>query len=201
MNNLKLSNVINKMFSAQTWAEKKVVDETVSSCNCRICRGFTPVAYINNSLGSVYKLRKEFSGSIYASIILLEIIGMDFDMTLEERQTLLEEIIEERGVTDVILECVDVFLDLLGIEDWHAQYLSEDNNEFNILCQLKCDYTVPEEYINSTFPNFMFEKEVTLPEKRYHTFHIGGGLVLPIVDNFIIGLCEELGVYVDCSFE
>jgi hypothetical protein len=193
-------NTTNKMVLTLPEAVSKVENDSVDSCLCPICRGFTPVAYINNDFGSFYELPKDFSESIYSDVIFTEVLDMGLDIDTETRQIILEEIIEEDGVVGLIFACMDALSDSLGIE-WAAQNLSDDGDEFNILCQLECDYDIPDEYIASTFINACMGKELTLQQKRYHTYTLGEGYALPLVDNFIEGLCEELEVYVDTQFE
>lgn len=202
MNNLNKTNVINNVDVALL-ATSKVDDESVGSCQCRICRESTPVAYINNELSSCYKLHEDFWMSVYADMYLVEVLGMDIsEMDSIERHCTLQEIVEEFGVINFIFDYIDAFFDAANVE-WYAQCLSEDENEFHILCQLKCNYSIPEKFISSTFPNFIYgvEEEATLPQKRYHARSLGEGYALPLVDNFIFGLCKELGVYVDTQFE
>lgn len=193
-------NTTNKMVLTLPEAVSKVENDSVDSCLCPICRGFTPVAYINNDFGSFYELPKDFSESIYSDVIFTEVLDMGLDIDTETRQMILEEIIEEDGVVNFIFECVDALSDSLGIE-WAAQNLSDESDEYNVLCQLECGYSVSSEYINSSFLNALFGEVLTLQQKRYHAASLGQGHALPLVDNFIEGLCEELEVYVDTQFE
>jgi len=200
-NNIKETNATNELAVLPLGSTNEVENESECSCQCPVCQGFTPVAYINDRFSPHYEFPEDFNLSVYFDIYLTEVLCMDLkEVSLEDRQMILEEMKDEIGVIGFISECIDSLCDTLGIE-WSAQVLSEDRREFNILCQLECDYFVPDEYIESNFPNFIFEEELTLQQKRYHSRWLGDGYALPLVDNFILGLCEELGVYVDTQFE
>jgi hypothetical protein len=201
-NNIKETNVKNEVTVAPQWTTNEVENESVCSCQCPVCQGFTPVAYINNESGSYYELPEDFSMSVYADIYLTEVMGIDIsEMDSIERYLMIQEIVEDIGVNYFIFDYIEVLCTLLGVS-WSAQILSEDEGEFNVLCQLECDYEIPEIYYHSAFPNFIFGKEATLPQKRYHVNELAeGSSAVPLIDSFIVGLCEELEVYVDAIFE
>ncbi len=51
------------------------------------------------------------------------------------------------------------------------------------------------------FPVTMFGKNFPIPYTRYSVKKTAKDFPLVLIDNFIVGLCKELGVYVDCQFD
>lgn len=199
-NNIKETNVTNEVTVAPLGTTNEVENELVCSYQGKVTKGLKPIAYVNNMLGSYYEIPEKFYTSVYADILIKEVLEWSADMDLVDRQMIFEEVLEENGLTNFIFNFIDALCSKLGLV-YAIQYLSRDEQEFNVLCQLECDFTVPDKFINSSFPNFIFGEELTLQQKRYHSRALGEGYALPLVDNFILGLCQELDVYVDTQFE
>ena len=206
-NNIKNESVTTNEVNTANLAGLEV--GTDEECLCPVCRGFTPSAYINNEAGSYYEFPVEFYTSEDADVFLKEVLEYNLDeIDDDDRYEIFDNIIEEIGLMGFILEFVDAYCSAIGIE-WSVQLLSECDcedkcdcgEEYNILYSEPIDYSLPYEFIFSSFITNELTDGLTPQQNRFHIRKLGEYSPLFLAKNFLLSLCHELGVYIDTQFD